>query len=37
VNFNEKQALVTAEEGRYDEKALRKVLEKTGYGGRVVK
>ncbi|MBI1914091.1 MAG: heavy-metal-associated domain-containing protein [Planctomycetes bacterium] len=37
VNFYERQAFVTAEEDRYDEKALLKVLEKAGYGGRIVK
>ncbi len=37
VNFDKKQAVVTAEAEKYDEKALLKVLEKAGYGGKIVK
>lgn len=37
VNFDKKQAIVTADGDRYDEKALLKVLENAGYGGRIVK
>ena len=37
VNFDNKQAVVTAEADRYDEAALLKVLEKAGYGGKIVK
>jgi copper chaperone CopZ len=37
VNFEKKEAVVTAEADRYDEKALLKSLAKTGYKGKVVK
>ncbi len=37
VNFQKKQAAVTAEADKYDEKALLKALEKAGYGGKIVK
>ncbi len=37
MDFNKKQAIVTAEADKYDEKALLKVLEKAGYGGKIVK
>jgi hypothetical protein len=37
VNFGTKQAIVTADPARYDEKAMLKALEAAGYGGRVVK
>lgn len=36
VIFEKKQAVVTADAGRYDEKALLKVLDKAGYPARVV-
>ena len=37
VNFNTKQAIVTADAARYDEKTMLKALEEAGYGGKVVK
>jgi copper chaperone CopZ len=37
VNFDAKQAIVTVEATKYDEKAILKVLEKAGYGGKVTK
>lgn len=37
VSFEKKQAVVTAEADKYDEKALLKALEKAGYKGKVVK
>jgi len=36
VDFPKKQATVTAEAEKYDEKALLKALEKAGFGGKVV-
>jgi copper chaperone CopZ len=36
VNFDKKQAIVSADAARYDEKAMLKALEDAGYGGRVV-
>ena len=37
VNFGTKQATVTAEAARYDQKAMLKALEEAGFGGKVVK
>jgi copper chaperone CopZ len=37
VNFDTKQAIVTADAARYDEKAMLKALENSGYGGKVMK
>jgi copper chaperone CopZ len=37
VDFAKKQAVVTVETEKYDEKALVKALEKAGFGGKVVK
>jgi copper chaperone CopZ len=37
VNFDTKQATVKADAAGYDEKAIFKALENSGYGGRVVK
>jgi copper chaperone CopZ len=37
VNFETKQAIVTADAARYDEKAMLQVLEDAGYGGKVVR
>jgi copper chaperone CopZ len=37
VDFAKKQAVVTVETEKYDEKALVKTLEKAGFGGKVVK
>ena len=37
VDYDKKQAIVTAEADKYDEKAMLKALEKAGYGGKVVK
>ncbi|MCI0465282.1 MAG: hypothetical protein L0Z62_50815 [Gemmataceae bacterium] len=37
MSFEKKQAVVTAEADKYDEKALLKALEKAGYKGKVVK
>ncbi len=37
VNFDKKQATVTADAAKYDEKAMLKALEDAGYGGKVVK
>ena len=37
VDFAKKQAVVTAEVEKYDEKALLKALNKGGFGGKVVK
>jgi hypothetical protein len=37
VDFDKKQAIVTAEADKYDEGALLQVLEKAGYGGKIVK
>jgi copper chaperone CopZ len=37
ANFVTKQAIVTADTARHDEKAMLKALEDAGYGGKVVK
>ena len=37
VDFAKKQATLTVETEKYDEKALIKALDKAGYGGKVVK
>jgi hypothetical protein len=37
VDFDKKQAVVTAEAEQYDEAALLKALEKAGFGGKVAK
>jgi copper chaperone CopZ len=37
VNFDKKQALVTADTKKYDEADLLKALEKAGFGGKVEK
>jgi len=37
VDFAKKQAVVTVETERYEEKAMLKALEKGGFGGKVVK
>ncbi len=37
VSFERKEALVTAEANRYDEKALLRALTKAGYFGKVIK
>lgn len=37
MNYDKKQAVVTVETEKYDEKALIKALEQAGYGGKVVK
>jgi hypothetical protein len=37
VNFDMKQAIVTVDATRYDEKAMLRVLEDGGYGGKVAK
>ena len=37
MGFANKQAVVTIETEKYDEKALVKALEKAGFGGKVVK
>ncbi|MBI1914382.1 MAG: heavy-metal-associated domain-containing protein [Planctomycetes bacterium] len=37
VSFEKKQAVVTADATKYDEKALLRALEKAGYGGKVLK
>ena len=37
VNFDTKQAIVTADAARYDEKTMLKALEEAGFGGKVVK
>jgi hypothetical protein len=37
VNFDRKQATVTAVADQYDQKALLKALEKEGFQGKVVK
>jgi copper chaperone CopZ len=37
VSFEKKQATITADPARYDEKAMLKALEDAGYGGTVVK
>ena len=36
VNFDTKQAIVTADAARYDEKAMLEALEAAGFGGKVV-
>lgn len=37
MDYAKKQAVVTVEVERYDEKALLNALEKAGYGGKAVK
>ncbi|MEK7281090.1 MAG: heavy metal-associated domain-containing protein [Chloroflexota bacterium] len=37
VNFDTKQAIVTADAARYDEKVMFKALEDGGFGGTLVK
>ena len=36
MNFDTKQAIVTADAARYDEKAMLEALEAAGFGGKVV-
>ncbi len=37
VNFEKKQATVTADAAQYDEKAMLKALKDEGYSGKVLK